>query len=432
MPSDNSDTERQRDNAHHAAVLDGIAKNTATKLAGLFPHGVRYIRDITGSNMDTAECRTIIITNLSKNIDLSNVLSQLRGKIVIKSILVPGLPGYGPKTAVVQFSRHECAQAIFKHYTDHPLRFMGGENNDEIYEASIIMPETDSYPISRHVNHALERGVTRHMEFRMSLYQVYEIIISAGFGFRDFGTKITGFTDFSQSCYRVEMCSIDMAEKIQLAYLTSEHNTNGRLAYEDPTDPVFQFIPDSCDQSLDTLLETGTPTRGAQLAREFYELLWNREGFRPDFQVDLPENIHVHLPLPTSPADTWWMSNKIPDEDAIPDAVREVTADWTAPDIEHWTGTNEEGRLCRWSRDPRSGAKRFEVFLSQDGDTDGPVASPTMYRDELIKEWLHYNIDSENPETQKALDDYFRAHGLLNLRKVNEYIRGRKSPPAGN
>ncbi|KAH6691497.1 hypothetical protein F5X68DRAFT_229350 [Plectosphaerella plurivora] len=401
------DNQAQRDNAvnkHRTA-----SRNQKSSPA-IFKHGIRYFRKLTSNKTGAkpkAECRSVIITNLPDTIELSVVLAQLHGEKIVKAHIVPKNKGISSPTVIVFFAKHEDAVAnvVFHSKPENALLFRA--DGTDIYEATVRMPGTDTYPLT------LDKDVadqTRHIEFdNTEPSSVLAAMTKAGLKLTDFGNAVTRLhSDELSDCCQVEFRSIDIACRVRDKFLLLN---KGSMA-------TAKCIKDSCDRPFPEDLSRQRPFKPvSHLMEDFKSLMLEREGEEP------LEDESAFVRIYDDYTKSWEYQGK-PIVD--PTNYRCETADWEGPHIQHEEGPNHDGHLGIWEYDPISDARQHRAYIN---GISGAVACPAMLHDEWMKEYLHYNMDSKHPETRRTIDAYFKAHGLVNLHRVNSYVNERATAP---
>jgi hypothetical protein len=401
------DSPTQRDNAlkrHRDA-----SRNKSTP--GIFNFGVRYMRFFSGAKTDAkreTKCRTVLITNLPDTVELGAVLAQLRGENIIKAHIVKKHKGFGTGYAIAYFSKQEDACANVAYYGENKMVFKASFNSRVLYEAVVTMPETDTYPLADGMEIALQNGRTRHLEFdHTEPSSILAAMHKAGLGLEDFGDVVTGLQseEFSD-CYQVEFRSIFIAGRVYEEFV---HLNKGSMA-------TSKFIKDSCNGPFVEDLSSKRPLCPSHYLRESFRLMMlDREGEEPAPKSAL--HLRIHDPLALS----WESEGKVIVDDHNID-MDDKTANWAGSHIKREEGRDHLDQLGIWEHDPYSHARQFRPYLNGIG---GALGYPTMLREDWVKEYLHYNMDSKNLATRQAIDKYFDAHGLINLRRVKSYVEDR-------
>ncbi|KAM0273573.1 hypothetical protein ACHAQH_008236 [Verticillium albo-atrum] len=367
-----------------------------------------------GAFGDPAQSRTVIISNLPDRIDLGNILKQVRGGRVVKAILlnIANIAGMGDAAAMIYFDTTDAAQKFLALTAERPFGFTLADGNR--VQASVTSSRVASHPFNSDVRHFLQEGHTRCLLFSQVngsyLHRAVQTVclgrpvntIIADFKIVGPGEVIIAFTsvEMANACFRV-LINIETRDCSFHAEVAHVDDPCNNPEVDVPQMPFITCVP--LPQDLDELITMGEVHELPSTEREDEEL--TKAGGTPTLDPQMEELREIAksagIPWPEDPP-------------------RERTADREHSDQwHHWDGVNREGKDCRFEQDPLSGAVHFRL---RDGSN---LSEPIMYSEEFFKEWLHYNLDSEDPYIQESLDLYFAANDLLNLRKVNEYIKKR-------
>ncbi|CRK31219.1 hypothetical protein BN1708_005404, partial [Verticillium longisporum] len=363
-----------------------------------------------------SQSRTVIINNLPNNVDIGQVLKHVCGGRVVKAVLVSvaGLPGLGDMSAIINFETPQAAQRFMQLAAQRKFGFKTANGNH--VEASVVSSGVASHPFKPNVGRLLEMGCTRCLQVRgLNSSHISRIVQAICLG-RPLHHVLAEFKVVGAQDVVLEFASIELATACFFLLINAKtHEGQVDVQVHRSIDPCSANNFDASETPL-TDCRTFSHELGKLMSidkvpnlpsTESADSLLVSTGGR---QVDDPQK-HEMREIYDLAGMPW------PDE-----APRERYADREHSDQwPNWKGVDREGRPCRFERDPLSGAVQFRHCVGNS------LTEPSMYREESYKEWLHYNLDTEDPYVQESLDLYFAAEGLTNIRKVNEYVKKRES-----
>ncbi|TAQ88119.1 hypothetical protein B7494_g3587 [Chlorociboria aeruginascens] len=152
-----SSEERQmRFDEHKRGELRGSGNHRGrdVHIPDVFIYGVQYRPALEDSNL----FRTVLISNLPKDIELRDVLARVRGGIVYSSILADTTSITGSMSALVIFVQEAHAEAYISYASDHPLHF--GLSNTQ---ATVTLIDTPTRPTGPRIRRILELEQSRKL-----------------------------------------------------------------------------------------------------------------------------------------------------------------------------------------------------------------------------------------------------------------------------
>ncbi|KAL0938577.1 uncharacterized protein CTRU02_205187 [Colletotrichum truncatum] len=363
----------------------------------MFRYGIRFVRQhivqklITEDGIPDVASRRIIMSGVPEGVHIRQVLEHVRGGRVLKAhIITMGDGTDRHRAAYIEFGN---AGDAMDYYRFTRRREFGFIVDDASIRARIMLPATDSFPLSDIQEAQLAQGCTRCLAVSgFPVFHLPTLFESAG-AFRKFADNITHFSYSDDGSFEISFSDIQSALGVRDSILCSSFYGGTQCKN------AVVFKEDPCDAPLDTLQVPFLPIKPLPdfsiLDPKIAPLFMTEEG--QDIEVDHAKR-DVTGPITETP-------RVVHEQDLRKGIVWEKAANWDEiPTYDAYD--HEQRRVVSHQKDPESGAIRTLYHGSW-------VMSP----DESRKMWLHYNQDSPDPWTQGTADLFYNATGDIDMRK---------------
>ncbi|KAK6864544.1 hypothetical protein PG995_001072 [Apiospora arundinis] len=321
------------------------------QLPPIFQYGVQYCPNLPlplrpEQERSDYECRAVIISDLSIEAKLSDVLAVVRGGKILRATIVPPYGISSNATAMVQFANWRHAHE-YSNYTKAQDIIVRGQ------KCSVALANTPSYPMTSATMNSLEQGFTRCVEVKEApMEELGTLIISLRRWFSSLqGVLEKAMLDVGENRLVLRFRDVDFATR---AYRLVK---NGETLFPSLHQTVA-FAADPCAEPVESLNEPSTGTdEGICLMDVIGNHGWNISTAYPSMG-HTDEEIVDHSgenPSPATPAPSSATLDHGPDHAPDHEASRKTADESTRPaspvrdvidqiyeDRPNWMFTDEE------------------------------------------------------------------------------------------
>ncbi|KAF9873827.1 hypothetical protein CkaCkLH20_08561 [Colletotrichum karsti] len=370
-----------------------------TQTPGMFIHGIRFVRQHTRQKLTTDDdipdvlSRRVIISGLPDGVHIQRALEHVRGGRILRAhIIATGKGDNSNNIACIEFSAAEDAMDFYRFSRRREFGFFF---NDASVRARLLLPASDSFPLSDPVQAKLSEGCTRCLFVTdFPVVHLQGVLSFAGMS-RNYADIVTHFACSDDGSFEVHFSSIQSAVTVR------DYIIRSKFYQGHPDGTGVSFIPDPCSAPVESLIVPFLPTQPTSDLAILDPKNAHRFMTEEERQLD-SDRLMEEVLAASDPSDP----DAFHEQDLRKTIVWEKEAKWDGLPI-YMAYDPDQRRTVPHQRDPASGAVRTQYHGQW-------VLSP----EESRKMWLHYNQDSEEPWTQKTADLFYASTGDIDIRKI--------------